>query len=412
MAEAKNEVWSIDKLKLWDKNPRSISDKDFDRLKRQIQKLGTYKPLVVNEDGVVLGGNMRLRALQELGESKVWVSIVDAKDEATMLEYALSDNDRAGEYDEQQLAELVTTTDIELDLYKVDLGKVTDLPDLIDKYGPDAEEDEPPEVDESNVVSKLGEVYELGKHRLMCGDATKKEDVDKLMAGAKADMVFTDPPYGIAYEHDNRPAKRPHKFDKLQNDDINLKDLLPATFENMASVIKDGAVYYCWHSGKTQREFQDYLEKAGFIISTTIIWAKGHFSFSRQDYHPQHEPCFYGWKEGVKHQFYGSRNQSTLWSELYDSGNVTAGHNTVHPTQKPLKLGVKAIKNSSKSGDIVLDLFGGSGSTLISCEQTDRNCYMMEIDPKYCDVIRKRYAKFIDKEEQWQEVTPLADQPS
>lgn len=184
-------------LKNWDKNPRSIKEKDFLRLKKQIQELGQYKPLIITEDGTVLGGNMRLRAYKELGIADVWVSIVEAPTEADKLKFALSDNDRAGYYDSDLLANLIPDyPEFAWGDYSVDLKEPINLQDLIDKFTP-VEEDEVPEVEEGEPDSKLGEVYQLGRHRLMCGDATKIEDVEKLMNGQKADIVFTDPPYGM-----------------------------------------------------------------------------------------------------------------------------------------------------------------------------------------------------------------------
>lgn len=372
VGQNKNEVWSIDKLKNWNRNPRSISEKDFERLKKQIKKLGTYKPLLVNQDGVVLGGNMRLRALQDLGQSQVWVSIVEAKDQATMLEYALSDNDRAGEYDEEQLAELVTTTDIDLELYKVDLGKVTSLEDIKDKYGP-TEEDEPPEVDESNVVSKLGEVYQLGKHRLMCGDSTDYSQIEKLTDKLEVDMVYTDPPYGLGGYGGRNDMD-------LKGDD---EDVL-----KFYEAIPHAKEMYVWGN------YKNLMEHLWDTPRDVIVWVKNNFGLGK-GYRGQYELCFY----------YGnfSGSDSDVWQ-------IDKDINYQHPTQKPVSLAVRAIKNSVPQ--TVLDIYGGSGSTLIACEQTGKVCYMMEIDPKYCDVIRKRYAKFINKEEQWQEVTPLADQPN
>ena len=183
----------ITALTSWEKNPRGIKAKDFERLKEQIKKLGQYKPLIITPDGIVLGGNMRLKAFQELGITEVWVSVVEPKTEAEMFEYALSDNDRAGYYEDVQLAELIELYKVEipLELYKVDLAMPLSLIDVLNQFAPEIREDEAPEVAEGEPESKLGEIYQLGKHKLMCGDATKIEDVEKLMDGKRADMVFT-----------------------------------------------------------------------------------------------------------------------------------------------------------------------------------------------------------------------------
>jgi len=379
----------IETLKNWDKNPRSIDKKDYARLKRQIKKLGMYKPLLVTEDGTVLGGNMRLRAYKELGITDVWVSVVEADTEAKKAEYALSDNDRAGYYNEQDLAELVTGIEIDLEDYRVDLGKMTDLSDIISKYGPEPEEDEFDEGLPENPVSKLGEVYKLGRHRLMCGDATKIEDVEKLMDGKKADMVFTDPPYNIAYEGGSK------KREMIENDKVdNFYQFLYDAYVSMFTFTKGGAAFYVCHADSERVNFTKAFKDAGGYLSSVIIWAKNNATFGRSDYFWRHEPILYGWNASGSHQWFGDRKQDTVWNIDRPSSSEE------HPTMKPIALCSKAIKNSSKSEDIVLDLFGGSGSTLIACEQIERTCYMMELDPKYCDVIRKRYNKLVGKSEE------------
>src|SRR3990172_3770473 len=243
----KNEIRNIKTLHNWNKNPRAIKKEDFERLRNQIKELGQYKPLIITSDGEVLGGNMRLRAYQELGISDIWVSIVEPKTEADKIKIALSDNDRAGYYIEQDLAELITNfgIDINLDNYKVDLGKTITLTDLLNQFRPDTVEDEAPEVSSEPAISKLGERYKLGRHILYCGDATKIEDVEKLMDGKKADMVFTDPPYGIEYESRGDTLKG----DTLKGDTLKeLPDLLEYSFANLAVVLKDGGSIYVWHT--------------------------------------------------------------------------------------------------------------------------------------------------------------------
>lgn len=369
----------------WKDNPRNITTKDYERLKLQIKKLGQYKPILITKDGEVIGGNMRLKAYKELGITDVWVSELDPKDENQKLEYALSDNDRAGYYDDDLLANLIPNYDIDWSQYAVDMKPPEDIQALIDRIAP-VEEDESPEVAEGEAVSKLGEVYQLGRHRLMCGDSTNLDDIFILMdmGRAKADMVFTDPPYGVDFQSNMRT--KTDKFDVLQNDNVMLTDWIAP-----AVMYSTGWLLFC----TTWKVLDKWLEIGKQIgeLSNMIIWDKGGGGIGDlghsllTDYE-----IILAYNRGNK--ITGKRIGS-VWSVGKDSASSYA-----HPTQKPVGLAGLAIKTFS-SGNI-LDLFGGSGSTLIACEQTNRICYMMELDPKYCDVIRKRYAKFIGKEESWQ----------
>jgi len=344
----------INELHLWKDNPRTISKRNFERLKNQIRELGEYKPLIITKDGTALGGNMRLRAYRELGFKECWVSVVGAETEEEKLKYALSDNDQVGEYQNDDLANVVgNLPDINLEDYSVNLGKTTPISDL---FPQEIEEDEVPEVGEGEPDSRLGKVYQLGRHRLMCGDATKIKDVGKLMDGKKADMIFTDPPYGMDYSGRGKETSN-----KMMNDDLDPTDLY-----NIGSHIKER---YIW--GRVENYKHLLIEPRD-----TIIWKKNNFGMGR-GYRGQYECCFY----------YGDFNGSD--SDVWEISKDT---NYKHPTQKPVALAVRAIKNSNPK--IVLDYFGGSGSTLIACEQTNRICYMMELDPKYCDVIRNRYENY------------------
>lgn len=406
------EIWHIDRLKNWDKNPRSITKDDFERLKQQLQKLGQYKPLLVTPDGIVLGGNMRLRAYRELGINDIWVSVVEPKNEDEMLEYALSDNDRAGIYDEQQLAELVSEANIDLSLYKVDLGAPSTLAELLAQLGPgELSEDEAPALPTEPAKSKKGSVYQLGRHRLMCGDSTSNSDINKLLDGKGVNMVFTDPPYNVAYVGKTKD-KLTIDNDKMSEEDFAI--FIDAVVEN---IIKwaNGAIYLCMSSSEWGT-IQSAFRRAGGHWSRTIIWVKNRMVLSRADYHTQFEPIavlnedeneeglpiLYGWPEGIKRVWVGGRKQTDIWKIDRPTSNKE------HPTMKPVNLCGRAISNSSMPGARVLDLFGGSGSTLIACEQLNRQAYIMEIDPRYCDVIRQRYAKFVDEHgmDKWEELTP------
>ena len=377
------EYRKISSLKGWDKNPRSIKDKDFQRLKRMIEKLGEFKPLIILEDGTVLGGNMRLRVYKELGWGEAWVSVVEADTEKEKLAYALADNERAGFYDEDLLANLTGEfPDFEWGDYAVDLKPPVTLKDL---FPEETVEDEVPAVSDEPAISKLGEVYQLGRHFLMCGDATKREDVDKLMDGKKADMVLTDPPYGMDLDTDysKMPSTKEEgnkNYSPVIGDDkqfnykdyqwIDCKEQVWFGANYYAKTLPDGGSWLVWD--KRIEEKFDKMFGSGFEIA----WSR-----------TPHKQKIY-------------RHNNTLFG-----GDIEA-RGKEHPTQKPTKLCAAIIKDIGSDNDLVLDLFGGSGSTLIACEQTNRICYMLELDPKYCDVIRKRYAKFINRED-WQEATPV-----
>lgn len=370
---AHSEYRDISALKLWDKNPRSIKTERFTELKTRLTRLGQTKPLRVTKDGTVIGGNMRLRAMKELGIKQVWVSVSEATTDREIFDEALTDNEEFGYYEQEQLAELaldIGLSPLELNAYEVTLGEPITLTSLIDQFGPeDVEEDEVPEVDETNPpVSVLGEVYQLGNHRLMCGSSTDQTHLDKLLDGAQPDMVFTDPPYGMNYS-----GRGENTSNTIMNDDID-----PTEFYNIGSHIPER---YIW--GRVEN-YKHLLEEP----RDTIIWRKNNFGMGR-GYRGQYECCFY------YGDFAGS--DSDVWDTAKDQ-------NYEHPTQKPIALAVRAIKNSKPN--TVIDYFAGSGSTLMACEAKNRICYAMELDPKYCDVIRKRYANHIGEGESWQEATP------
>ncbi len=444
MSEMTKEFRKISQLHLWEKNPRGIMTKDFDRLKRQIQKLGQYKPLLITEDGTVLGGNMRLRAYKDLGIEEIWVSVVKAETEAERLEYALSDNDRAGYWEEDKLAEMVINTpELALHDYKIDLGEPKDLKEILSRFAPDSEEDESPEVDDNTpAVSKLGTIYQLGNHRLMCGSSTDESHVAALMNSEQSDMVFTDPPYNVNYQG-AAGAKR----EGIMNDKMSTADFEQFLFDAITNAMKHnkGAHYWCM-SPKEMGTLKVAFERAGGHWQSFIIWVKNTFNLSGADYQPMYEPILYGWKQDEPHFFAGFRNKANVWEDVkevqtkYDEqtdtteisfggykvrlegrvkGEITKKKVKVdiwrydkpskseeHPTMKPIALCMEAIRNNSLYGGIIMDLFGGSGSTLIASEKMGRKCYMMELDPKYADVIRKRWAKLIGNEQDWQELTP------
>lgn len=280
-------------------------------------------------------------------------------------------------------------------------------------------EDELPEVDEENEpITQLGDIWQLGAHRLMCGDSTSETDIDKLIDGDKADMVVTDPPYNVAISNSQGMT--------IKNDNMDsnsFREFLYDCFKCLNKALKQGGAFYVWYASREHINFEGALNDAGLTVREQLIWNKNTFILGRQDYHWKHEPCLYGWKDGAPHYFVDDRTQSTviedakpeikkmkkselieLLQKIYgDKVSTTVLNedkpavNDMHPTMKPVKLIARLIKNSSKQKENVLDLFGGSGSTLMACEQLNRKCYMMELDPKYCDVIIKRWETFTGK---------------
>jgi len=385
----------ISEVEVWEKNPRNIKTKDFERLKKQIQELGVYKPLIcIRENGkyITLGGNMRLRALTALNLKEVDISLVEAKDEATKIKYALSDNDRVGIYEEEKLAELVYPyiEEINLEDYRIDVGEPISLKDVIEDYGPnlDGREDEVPDIDDSPAITKMGDLFQLGKHRLLCGDATKEEDVKRLMGGEKADMVFTDPPYGINAVSHNKVGItgggtiggegigiiKANIYQKIEGDDKPFNPLpylklaskvLLFGANNYASKLPDNSHWIVW-----DKKCEKGADR-NFFSDAELIWT----NIERKSC-----PIY-------RH----------LWSGLLREGNRDEELlKRIHPTQKPVGLIKNILKDYSREKEIIADLFLGSGTTLIACEKLNRICYGMEIEPKYCDVVITRFSNFTD----------------
>ena len=385
----------ISDVDVWEKNPRNIKTKDMERLKRQIKELGVYKPLIcVQENGrfITLGGNMRLRALQSLGIGEIDISIVKAPDEATRIKFALSDNDRAGEYDEQQLAELVYPhiEEINLEDFKVDLGEAVDMKSVIDDYGPsDESEDEVPEIDDSPAITKLGDLFTLGRHRLLCGDATKEADVARLMDGKKVDMVFTDPPYGMDLDTDfsgmvndlkfaqEKNVKAGKKYPEVTGDseEFNPTFLLDK-FGDTKEMFLWGADYY-----------SKYLPRGSWLV-----WDKRLEEKADRMYGSCFELC---WSK-KQHRREIIRFK---WAGIFGT-EQEFDHKRYHPTQKPIGLSEWFLRNYGDEQQRVIDLFVGAGGIFIACEKLNRICYGMEIEPKYIDVIITRYCNYTDTPEE------------
>ena len=362
-------------------NPRELTQIQHQDLKDSITRFGLVDPLIVNthkeRKNILVGGHQRLRIVKELGYKDVpCVEVNLTPNKERELNVRLNKN--TGQWDWDALAnhfdvgELLEWGFSEDDLQFYD---PVPLPGLID-------DDDVPEVEVA--VTQSGDMWLLGEHRVLCGDATKKEDVERLMDGQKADMVFTDPPYGVDYDGGMK------KQNKLKNDNLGTEIyslFMPYAVESL----KDDGAFYVWYADATATATA--TADSGLVISAQIIWAKNHAQFmSSAKYKGKHEPCFYAHKKGKTAKWYGENNEVTLWE--YDR----ASKNEYHPTQKPIALSERANKNSSPKNGIVLDLFLGSGSTLIACEKTNRKCYGMEIDPHYCDVIVKRWEVYTGKQ--------------
>jgi DNA modification methylase len=382
------------------RNSRTHSDGQVAQIAASIKEFGFTNPVLIDETGSIIAGHGRVMAARKLGLADVPSIRLTHLTEAQKRAYIIADNKlalNAGWDDEMLAVELTDLKDMGFDLDLTGFS-AEEIDGLLAPMGTEGltEEDAVPEVPEAP-VTVLGDVWLLGKHRVMCGDSTSIDAVDTLMDGGKADMVFTDPPYNVAVVGGcKNPLNPMYQSGKaIENDsmsDADFRQFLRDAFASMDAGSKDGAVAYVCHADSEGINFRCAFVESGWMVKQCLIWRKSAFVFGRQDYHWQHEPILYGWKQGNAHKFYGERNQSTVWDF-----NRPAPSDKSHPTMKPVELVEKAINNSSKAGDLVLDIFGGSGSTMIACEKTGRECRLMELDPKYCDVIVKRWQEFTGK---------------
>ena len=369
----------ISEVKSNPNNPRTIKDDKFDKLVASIKefpKMLEIRPIVVNDDMIVLGGNMRLKACKAAGLKEVPIIKASELTEDEQRQFIIKDNVSGGEWDWEMLSSEWDTEQLEdwgLDV-PADWGEEEEVLE--------AEEDDfdatPPE--EPKTV--LGDLYEIGDHRLLCGDSTDSDQVEKLMNGEKADMVFTDPPYGVDYE-----GGAMTKRTKLNNDQKNT-NIYQEVLPNIMLFTNDKAPMYIWHAAG-YADMASHLWDNNIEIRGQIIWNKNMAQFGAlsAQYKQKHEPCFYCFKKGNTPYWYGPTNEVTVWDINRESKNE------YHPTQKPIELPSRALKNSSKINDCILDLFLGSGSTMVASHQLKRKCYGMELDPKYCDVIVNRMLK-------------------
>ena len=377
----------IESLKPAEYNPRKDlkpEDEEYQKIKKSITEFGYVAPVIVNSNMTVIGGHQRLKVLKELGYTEVECVVVDLDQEKEKaLNIAL--NKISGDWDNDKLEELLAElkqTDIDMDITGFSFDEVDEiLKDITGSKEDDFDLDQAlDEIEEP--ISKRGDVWILGKNRLMCGDSTQKEDVMHLMNSQEADMLLTDPPYNVDYEGKTSEAL------KIENDNMSeteFYNFLLDSFKNIFDSIKYGGSAYVFHADTEGLNFRNAFKSCGFKLAQCLVWVKNTFVMGRQDYQWRHEPILYGWKPGAGHYFVNNRKQSTVLE--FDKPS----RNAEHPTMKPVDLLVYLIKNSSKENDLILDLFGGSGSTLIAAEQTQRRCYTMELDPKYCDVIIKRW---------------------
>ena len=378
------ELWPIERLKPYERNARTHSAQQVQQVANSIAEFGFTNPILVDGQDGIIAGHARLLAARQLGRTQVPVIVLSHLSEAQKRAYILADNQlalNAGWDAEILRAELqaLEAEGFDIDLVGFEAGE---LKDLLEDEPSFSDEDDAP-VPEVLPVSRPGEVWILGSHRVLCGDVLDSNHLDLVLAGDSADMVFTDPPYGVAYESASKQAHRAIANDNLGD---GFEAFLYQACVNMLNVTH-GGMYICMSSSQLHLLHQAFC-KAGGHWSTFIIWAKDLFTLGRSDYQRQYECILYGWKQGATRHWCGARNQGDLWH--FDKPR----HNDLHPTMKPIELIERAITNSSQPGDIVLDGMAGSGSTLIACEKTKRRGRMIEIDPIYIDVIIRRWQDY------------------
>ena len=433
----KTEKRKLNELVAADYNPRKAltpEDSEYQKIKRSIEEFGYVDPIIINEDGTIIGGHQRCTVLKDLGYEEADVVVVSLdKQREKALNIAL--NKITGEWDELKLKDLLL--DLDLGDYDISLTgfEQEDLAELVDNLAvePEAMDDDfDGEAVLEDIVepkTKLGDVWKLGRRRLMCGDSTSQEDVATLMKGEMADLIITDPPYNVNYGDkaemlDTYLQKGHRNNSRIKNDNMDNESFysfMLQIYQSAYEFMREGAAIYVFHAESTGHIFRQAFLDAGLKLAQCLIWEKNAFVLGRQDYQWRHEPCLYGWKEGAAHYFINDRTQDTVILEddvdfeamkkadliayiedmhrkYKDQTSVIYENkptrNDIHPTMKPVTLIGRLMSNSSKSGWNVLDLFGGSGSTLMAAEQLGRTAFLMELDEKFCDVIVKRWEEY------------------
>lgn len=404
----------VDELIPYINNPRK-NDQAVDAVASSINNFGFKVPIVIDKYGEIVTGHTRLKAAKKLGLKEVPVIIADDLTENQVRAFRLADNKVAelAEWDEEILQAELDLTDFDMDQFGFE-----EMQEIVsnEAFDDDFEEELPDEPE-----TQPGDIYKMGDHILMCGDSTKSEDVQTLMGGQMADLVVTDPPYNVNYEGGTKDAL------KIQNDnmdDASFLAFLIDAFKTMKEALKPGGAFYIWHSDGKRWFFSDALKQNGLEERQNLIWVKNALVLGRQDYQWKHEPCLYGWKEGAAHHFIDLRGEETVIEDnpslnkmskpdliqyvkelrkiIDDKTTILREDkpltNDLHPTMKPVPLIAYLIRNSSLKNEVVLDLFGGSGTTLIACEQLGRKARIMELDPKYCDVIVSRWEELTGRE--------------
>ena len=367
----------ITEITPYEKNAKKHDAFQVEQIAKSIKRFGFNQPLVVDKAGVIIVGHGRFEAAKQLELKEVPVIVLDIPEKDAKA-YRLADNKlNESEWDYQLV---------------IDELKGLDDPELVDLTGfekdilvePDEKDDNAPDLPEKTSIKK-GDMYQLGQHRIVCGDSTDHEVVKRLFGEQKADLLLTDPPYNVDYEG---KTKKKLKIENDKKSDDDYQSLLIMSFENAKDVLKAGGVFYIWHADSEGFAVRTAMQTAGLEVRQCLIWEKDTMVMGRQDYHWQHEPCLYGWKEGAGHLWNADRKQTTILRFARPS------RSEAHPTMKPVELLVYQMTNNTKGEDIVFDPFLGSGSTLIAAEKTGRICYGVELDPKYVDVIIQRWEEY------------------
>ena len=370
---------SVKDLIPYERNTKKHDKTQINNVAESIKQYGFVQPIVIDKNNVVVIGHCRLLAAKQLKMKEVpCVCVEDLTDEQVKALRIVDNKSNESPWDFDILPDELA--ELDLSDFDFDFG-IED-----DEEETEIVEDEAPEVDEdAETIAKLGDIWQLGRHRLMCGDSTSIDDVEKLMGGQLADMLLTDPPYNVSYEGKTKDHLTIQN-DSMDNDSF--RQFLRDAFTSADAVMKPGAVFYIWHADSEGYNFRGACFDIGWKVRQCLIWNKNSMVMGRQDYQWKHEPCLYGWKDGASHLWTSDRKQTTV----IDCQKPNASK--IHPTMKPVGLFDYQIKNNTKGGDIVLDLFNGSGTTIMACEQNGRVARCMELDPRYVDACVKRWENF------------------